>query len=89
MSPFSPLSEIINFSAKLGTVLGNNLATGQPVGTNVANVLSKPTAPIIINNPAKSGSFFGGDFKIGFIEKNLIIVGFFALGAFALYRVIK
>lgn len=90
MFPFFPLSDIINFGAKIGTTIGNNLATGQAPTRNLATILAAPASPIIIQNPPPvQGSFFGGDFKIGFVEKNVIIIGVFALGAVAIWKVIK
>ncbi len=86
MTPFFPLGDILNLGIRAGTVLGNNLLNRRPVTQNVAESLFKPSAPIIIQNPKKQGLDALG---IGFIEKNLIILGVFGLGAVAIWKVIK
>lgn len=90
---FSPLTTILNTAFRAGSVVGSNIRNGQPVTQNVASVISQPLAPITINNPAPKqslvGSIFGGDFKIGFVEKNVIIIGALAIGGLIIWKKVK
>jgi hypothetical protein len=93
MFPFTSLTDVLGQGFRIGQNLANNLFTGQPLTKNLGTILSNPTSPIIINNPAPKqslvGSVFGGDFKIGFVEKNVIILGALAIGGLIIWKKVK
>ena len=84
----NPVIFAANVGAKTGFSIANSLLSNKPVGPSLAEVLSKPTSPIIVNNPPGQKSFLD-NLGIGFIEKNVIIIGAFALGAVAIYGSLK
>jgi len=89
MSPFSALSDFfVNLGAKAGSVIGSNLAVGQPPTKSLAEVFARPAAPVVIHNPAPAPSL-ASKLGIGFIEKNVIIIGVFGLAAFTVYSFIN
>ena len=86
MNPFIPFADVINQGIRAGFIIGNNIGNRRPLTQDVGKALFQPASPIVINNPPRPAEPF---FKIGFVEKNIIIVGIFALGAVAIHRSIK
>ncbi len=72
-----------NFGAKIGAVVGNNFRNAKPLGTNLIDVLSKPTAPVVINNPPKLPG------QLGFGDKTLITAAVVMLGGVLIFRLVK
>ena len=87
-SDLNPVTWGLNLGVKAGTVIGNSIINKEPVGKSLAEVLSRPAAPVIINNPPGQKGLLDS-FGIGFVEKNLIILGAFGLGAVAIYSSIN
>ena len=88
---FNPLGYTIekglgDLFTKTAAVIGSNISSGQSPLKSLADVYNAPASPVIINQPAKTGLDALG---IGFIEKNVIIIGLLALGGLAIYRTIK
>ena len=79
-------STVFNAGKNAGAVVASNVMSGQNPLKNLGDVLSRPAAPLVINQPPKQGLDALG---IGFVEKNVIIIGLLALGAFAIYRKVK
>lgn len=93
MTPFSSLSMWLNpvatgaeLGLKIGGLIGSNVLSGQKATANLSDVFKAPAQPLIINQAPKTGLDALG---IGFIEKNVIIIGLLALGGLAIYRTIK
>lgn len=74
----NPVTFFGNLGFKAGAAVGSSLFGGQPPAKSLAEVFSKPASPVVINQAPKTGLDALG---IGFVEKNLLIIGAVALGA--------
>lgn len=82
MFDLNPVTFFGNLGYKAGSVVASNLLGGQKPFESLGTVLSKPASPIIINQAPKTGLDALG---IGFVEKNLIIIGVLAVAGLYVY----
>lgn len=77
----NPIASGINLGIKTGASIFNSIINREPIFPDLKKVFSAPASPVVVNLPAAKPEPF---FNLGFVEKNVILIGVFALGAVAI-----